>query len=290
MSTAGINFGPYREPIAEIVNAVPVEVVAVSAGSAPATDEPVSSSVTGLIELILKRRDRLESLIRDPAQQASLVPRFLAIALVGFIFYGAALSLVFTSAGQWPRLTPIADLIAGRDGAAIYFEAMPAAASGLGRWLDGSAPKLIAAYAIGLVAASGICLPSLYFYGLLAGVRMTMLDVVLHTLKAKATSAVALVGVLPIYAALGLGIVIFHVPEPVRDATFWLGLCLPFLAGLFGTYSLYRGFAGLASTLPAERRGIRAVFLERLVLSWGACYTAVTPIMIHTLWVLLTGK
>ena len=40
--------------------------------------------------------------------------------------------------------------------------------------------------AFGLIAASGICLPSLYFYALLAGVRMTMVDVVLHTLKSKA--------------------------------------------------------------------------------------------------------
>ena len=32
--------------------------------------------------------------------------------------------------------------------------------------------------AFGLVAASGVCLPSLYFYCLLAGVRMTMVEVV----------------------------------------------------------------------------------------------------------------
>jgi hypothetical protein len=115
---------------------------------------------------------------------------------------------------------------------------------------------------------------------------MTMLDVVVQTLKAKATSAVALVGILPIYAALGLAIVIFDLPEPVRIGTYWLGLVLPFLAGLFGTYALYRGLARLTDTLPAERRADRECFLQRLVLSWAACYTAVTPVMIHTLWVL----
>ena len=154
--------------------------------------------------------------------------------------------------------------------------------------MDGSAEALIAAYAIGLIAATGICLPSLYFYGLLAGVRMTMLDVVIQALKSKATAAVALVGILPIYAALGLAVVIFDLPQPVRDATFWLGLVLPFLAGLFGTYSLYQGLAGFADTLAADRRCRRACFLRRLVFSWAACYTAVTPVMIHSLWVMFT--
>ena len=90
--------------------------------------------------------------------------------------------------------------------------------------------------------------------------------------------------------ALGLAIVIFRVPGPVREATFWLGLILPFLAGLFGTYSLYRGLAGYADTLPPDRRARRATFLQRLVVSWAACYTAVTPVMIHTLWVFFAPK
>jgi hypothetical protein len=251
-----------------------------------AANEPAGTHLLGLIELILKRPDRLEKLIRDPAQQASLLPKFLAIAIVGFIFFGVALSLVFTAAGQWPRLTPIRDLIAGDAGMLTAFQAV-GEQTPISRWLDGSAVKMILAYAIGLVAATGICLPSLYFYSLLAGVRMTMLDVVIQALKSKATSAVALIGILPIYAALGLGIVIFDAPQSAREAIFWLGLVLPFLAGLFGTHSLYRSLATFADTLPADRRSRRECFLQRLVLSWAACYTAVTPIMIHSLWVML---
>jgi hypothetical protein len=116
---------------------------------------------------------------------------------------------------------------------------------------------------------------------------MTMLDVVLQSLKAKATAAVALVGILPIYAALGLGVVVFDAPQPIRLAIFWLGLVLPYLAGLFGTHALYQGLSGFADTLAADRQSRRACFLRRLVLSWAACYTAVTPVMIHTLWVWL---
>src|SRR5262245_55543174 len=126
-------------------------------------DEPVNTNLLGLVELILKRPDRLERLIREPDRKADLLPRFLAIALLGFVFFGVALSLVFTSAGQWPQLTPIGDVIAGETNTVIAFAANDTGAT---RWLDGSAVKLIAAYAIGLIAASGICLPSLYFYGL----------------------------------------------------------------------------------------------------------------------------
>ena len=254
-------------------------------------DEAVpNTNMLGLVELILKRPDRLERLIREPARQADLLPRFLAIALIGFIFFGVALSLVFTSAAQWPKLTPIRDLVAGETTTVIAFDSQPAAQSAATRWLDGSALQLIAAYSIGLVAASGICLPSLYFYSLLSGIRMTMLDVVIQTLKSKATAAVALVGILPIYAALSLGILIFDASPIVREAAFWLGLVLPFLAGLFGTYSLYRGLGTLTDTLPIERRRQRECFLQRLVLSWSACYTAVTPLMIHTLWVAFAAR
>lgn len=250
-------------------------------------EEARPTGIADLIELILKRRDRLEQLVRVPSLQPQLLPKFLAISLIGFVFFGVALSLVFTSAGQWPRLAPIRDCVAGEANSILTFD--PAAGSDAVHhpWLNGSAAALIAAYAVGLVAATGICLPSLYFYGLLAGVRLTMLDVVIQSLKSKATAAVALVGILPVYAALGLAVVIFDLPVNLRVSTFWIGLVLPFLAGLFGTWSLYRGLAGFTDTLPPDRRCRRECFLRRLVLSWAACYTAVTPVMIHTLWVVL---
>ena len=84
------------------------------------------------------------------------------------------------------------------------------------------------AYAFGLVAASGVCLPSLYFYCLLAGVRMTMLEVVVHAVKSKAMAAVALVGILPIYVAVAMGVVIFDVGEflAARDDVARAGLAV----------------------------------------------------------------
>jgi len=64
----------------------------------------------------------------------------------------------------------------------------------------------------------------------------------------------------------------------------YLGLLLPFLAGLWGAWSIFRGFMTLADTLPPSRRCRRSCFLRRLTVSWAAVYTAVTPVMIWTLW------
>ncbi len=250
--------------------------------------QPAESGSLGLLELILKAPEQLDRLIRDPARQAELLPRFLGISLVGFTFFGVAMSLVLSTSTVWPQLFPMEAVVAGREATPMRF----AASSGnslLTHWLNGDAWRLIAAYAVGLIAATGICLPSLYFYSLLAGVRMTMMDVVLQSLKSKAVAAVTLVGVLPIYATGGLAIAIFPMPDYWRDAVLLLGLILPFIAGTAGTYSLFRGLSGFADTMPEERRERRSCFLQQLVLSWAACYTAVTPVLIFTLWQKMQG-
>ena len=112
-----------------------------------------------------------------------------------------------------------------------------------------------------------------------------MSDIVAHALKAKATSALTLVGILPVYVAMSMGVLIFDLfPEVTLQVVLVMGLCLPFIAGLAGTVSLYRGFAQLADRLPAGCHDSRACFLRRLVASWAACYTAVSPVMIYTVW------
>lgn len=253
---------------------------------------PEEVTTLGLIELILKDRPRLDQAIRDPQLQRMLVPKFLTIALLSFLLFGVCLVIMLNAAGVWPELTAMKTVFAAaQDGQQISFLKFVPDAIGVGHWFDGSALQLIAAYCLGLVAATGVCLPSLYFYGLLAGVRMTMVDVVLHSLKSKATGAVGLIGILPMYAAVGMGVIIVAGtavtaagPAGLLTMALWLGLILPFVGGLFGTLSMYRGFLGLADTLPAEGREKRSCFLNRLAISWIAVYTAVTPLMIFTLW------
>jgi len=241
-----------------------------------------------LVEMILKNHRGLHRLLRKPAMYAALLPRLLAIALTGFVLFGIIMSLVLTVSNRWPALAAISTWIDAPTTCLISFSAIDSPWGKLAPWLNGQAFILAGAYAFGLVAASGVALPSLYFYCLLAGVRMTMLEVVVHAVKAKAIAAVALIGILPIYVAAAMGVVIFDVDNLWLHATLLFGLALPFIAGVWGTVSLYQGFVELCGTIPVDRAATRECFLRRLVLSWSVCYSAIVPVMIHTLWQVLS--
>jgi hypothetical protein len=246
--------------------------------------DPRDFTVLALVELLLKDRWRLYRILRIHAAPAILLPRLLAIALAGFILFGVAMSLVLTVADRWPSLTSIATWVDAPSALPLEFKVIESTRGKLTPWISGEAFVLAASYAFGLVAASGVCLPSLYFYCLLAGVKMSMVEVVVHAVKSKAIAAVALVGILPIYVALAMGVVIFGGSEFYLAATMLLGLVLPFIAGVWGTVSLYQGFSQLCDTMPPDRAANRECFLRRLVLSWSACYSAVMPVMIYSLW------
>ena len=106
----------------------------------------------------------------------------------------------------------------------------------------------------GLIAANGICLPSFYFYGLLAGIKTTMLGVTAHAIKGMAAGGRGVGGV----AANLRG----DVPHSHRfSARARNGTCFasrwvsrfPFVAGIFGTANLYEGFVGLADTMTCSK-------------------------------------
>jgi hypothetical protein len=227
----------------------------------PSTD----AKTTDLVELMLKDQRKLDALIRDDAPAADLIPRLLAVALVGFTIYGIAATLIMNLGHSLPSWVPRA------------------------RWADGTWANLTLAYGFGLVAATGVCLPSFYFYGLLAGVKLSMLQSAAHAVKCLAVTSVVLVGTLPIYVAVSLGMIVFSAPDETLRSTITLGLALPFVAGLWGVKTLFLGFADLADTLPPCRKRERACFLRRLTVAWSACYTTVTPVMIVWLWTRLSG-
>ncbi len=234
---------------------------------APA-EEPIEANdrtVLGLVDLILKAPRRVDQLNRDPARLPELLPRFLGIGLAAYSIYSLAMIVILglAAAAALPS----------------HFPKMPAF-----HWSDGTAFALWPAYTLGIVAASCVCLPSFYFYSLLAGVRMSFQEVVAIILRCMSASAMVLLGLLPIYFAAVLGLVIFDAPPDIQERVLYLGLFLPFIAGLEGVRSIYRGVMGLADRLPAERRCRRECFLRRLTLSWAAVYTAVAPVMIYRLW------
>lgn len=223
----------------------------------------------GVVELLLKDRARLDQMLRNENEQRRLIPRLLAVALSGFAIYGIVATIVLNA--LWTTYH-------------VWWHWVPAA-----RWGNWSIGNLLLAYTIGLIAANGVCLPSFYFYSLLAGVRATMLSVAAQALKGMAAGAVALVGILPIYMTLALSAIVFPASGELVEAWVVLGLSLPFLAGMWGAACLYEGFVGMADTIPAECRTSRACFLRRLIFTWCGCYTLVTPLMIYTLWSYFAG-
>ena len=227
-------------------------------------------SLLGLVELLLKDPERLDALGRQEPRQAELMPRFLAIALASFTLFAVSLLMIlhFAPAAAYPH------------------QALPVPPA---RLSDGSGLAVVLAYDLGLVAATCLCLPSFYFFSLLAGMRLSFAQILGQVMRSKATGAVVLVGILPIYVAVVLGMVVFRADVEVLEACLTLGLLLPFVAGLAGLRALYRAVSGMADTLPEERRCRRACFLRRLTLSWAACYTAVSPVLIYRLWESLAG-
>ncbi len=232
---------------------------------ADSTGETSEGKTAELVELMLKDQPRLDALIREESRAPDLIPRLLAIALVGFTIFGIAATLILNLTGSLPSWVPRA------------------------RWSDGTWANLTLAYVLGLVAATGVCLPSFYFYGLLAGVKLSMLQSVAHAVKCLAVTAVVLVGALPIYFAISLGMIVFSADAELMRSTITLGLALPFVAGLWGVKTLFLGFADLAETMAPCRKRERACFLRRLTVAWATCYTAVTPVMIIWLWTRLSG-
>jgi hypothetical protein len=226
-------------------------------------------SLLGLAELVLKAPAHVDRLARQPARQPELIFRFLAIALTSFSLFAGVLVLLLDCVPP--------DAVPG----VLAERWRPSVGSGVSLWL---------AYTVGLVAASGVCLPSFYFFGLLAGIRASWLQVTTHVVRGKGATAVLLLGLMPIYVAVVLGMVVFDAPNTALRAALWVGLVLPFLAGLWGVRAIYHAFLALADTLPPERQCRRTCFLRRLTVAWSAVYSLVSPVMIWKLWMVLSER
>lgn len=230
----------------------------------PADGPAGDPDALAVIELLLKNPKRLDDMLRDENAQRALIPKLLGIAMAGFAIYGVVATAVLNLAhhgGFWLPYAPPS------------------------RWNGLSVANLTLAYSLGLIAANGICLPSFYFYTLLAGVRITMVGIVAHAAKGMAIGALMLVGIVPIYVAVSLYVLGATESETLLAFYASLVLTLPFVAGIWGAVSLYRGFlAAHCGSLPMGSVGSRACMLRRLILAWSGCYTFVTPLVIYSLW------
>ncbi len=218
-------------------------------------------TLVNLTEMTLKRPDDLRSVSRDEDLQPRVVLNLLLIGLAGIALFSAAFTVILACSPplDWvPRVS----------------------------LRDRSILRPMLTYTIGMAGALGICLPSFYFYGLLAGVRASMLQVTAISLHALANTGIVLMGLLPIYVGAILALIVAGATEgSLYSLMVGIGLLLPFIAGLANLRVMVKGFSDLLRTLPEARAERRAPMVRLLALAWAALYTAVAPV---TLWAVRT--
>jgi hypothetical protein len=218
-------------------------------------------SPPAMLDLLLREKETTDRLCADRDQAAALLPRLLAI--------GAA------SIAAWA-------LVHGGLLLASQQSILPAALADAPPWW--TPIVLFCALEGGLMGAQLAGMPSFYFYGLLAGIETHGWRIVAESMRARATAAVVLLGLLPVYLAVGLGLVLVF-PDAAWDARAlhsivlgFGGTALPFVAGLAAPGSLYRAFRRmLAEGMPPGQTRRRPMPLL-LVLAWSALFTALAPL------------
>jgi hypothetical protein len=230
------------------------------------TDTKVSSDVQdkrqpseGFFELVLTEGRVMDELVMDDARLTRTVQKLLLVSMAGLMIYGVVV------------------------GVAADISSLPA-------WFTQGTPALWMplAFAGAFLAAIGICLPSFYFYTQLSGLDASFRLITAQSLRVQARTSVVLLGVLPFYAALALGTQIGFDLGLGANGVVLVGMALPFMVGLIGIVTLYRSFKRLVELLPIthERRGN---IMLRLVLCWGAVFSAVAPVALWRLGELLGG-
>ena len=212
-----------------------------------------------LVNWMLTDRPRFREALADEDLQQQLLPRLLAIATGSFFAYGLIMWVVVATTGAH------LPFMSGRPG--VF--------------------SIPLAYALGIVGAVGICLPSFWFFAIQCGFRLTLRNIVIAIAGGQALTSIFLIGILPVYAAFILGAE--RLGGGVEALSSWtvIGLLLPLGAGLIGAAELNDWFTGLASTLPAEARARREGVVEFLGLWSTGLYVVVAPVLVYQLLVTL---
>lgn len=208
-----------------------------------------------LAEMTLRRPQDVQDVVREGRDRPRTILNLLIIGLSGIALFSVVFTFILSRA---PSLLPFMDPVTPMD------------------------PRPLLTYVIGMAGTLGICLPSFYFYALLAGVRATMAQVAAISVHALARTGIVLMGLLPIYVGAILGLIVLGITDVfLYDVLLGIGVVLPFLAGLSTLPIVYRGFTDLLSTIPEARAERRAPMVRLLALAWAILYTVVAPV---TLW------
>ncbi|HVE85627.1 MAG TPA: hypothetical protein VND93_22390 [Myxococcales bacterium] len=207
-----------------------------------------------MFELILRRPRLLDRLLRDEAGLPRSIQELVSLSVVGLSVYG----LVMGASAQ---------LVAGRLVGGFFAHGTPAV------WMPLS---LVLAF----LGAIGLCLPSFYFFTQLSGLDASFRMVTAQALRGVATTAVLLLGAAPFYAAWVLGNVVGVFADV--ETTLGVGLLVPFIVGLFGVGAVEKAFRSMLDVVPITHRR-RGNFVFRMVLAWGALFTAIAPVALFRL-------
>lgn len=212
-------------------------------------EEPLPAARPPMFELVLRRPRLLDRYLRDEASLPRAIQSLVTLSVAGLAVYG----LIVGASAQLAR-----EQLTGT----FFTAGLPALWTPL-------------AFVGAFLGAIGLCLPSFYFFAQLSGLDASFRLVTAQALRGVATTAVLLLGASPFYAAWLLGNVV-GVFDDVQF-TLRLGLVLPFLVGLFGVGAVERAFRSMLDVLPVthQRRGN---FVRRMVLAWGALFTAIAPV------------
>jgi hypothetical protein len=205
-----------------------------------------------LFDLLLRGQKQLSDLFADSEDLSPTIRRMLLVSIAGLLVHALAVST------------------------AIHFLAEPRS------FLSGGVPFLWmpVAFIAAFLGTLLICLPSFWFYTQLSGLDASFRLCTAQALRAQATTSVMLLGTLPIYFAIALSAALELFIGP--STAIFIGFALPFVVGLFGIRAVYRGFNDLLVKIPIThpRRGD---FVRRMVLAWGALYTAIAPVALFRL-------
>lgn len=214
-----------------------------------------------LIDMLLREPAAADVRCADPDAASQLLPRLIGISLAGLGAFAVVQGALVAAPGPWPGAGAPADT-----------------------------PRAIAvvfcAYAGGLFGAQIAGLPSAWFYALLAGLRASTWRIAVEAMRAQATAATVLLGLLPVYLAAGLGIRLVDAPELLEALVIGLiGYTLPFVAGLAGTIGMYGAFSRMVAEARARGEATNTAVPLLLVFAWSVLFTAMAPLGV---WRILT--
>jgi hypothetical protein len=214
-------------------------------------------SLSFALEHLLRRIPDPEGVLDQPQAPAQLVPTYALIAGSGLFAWALGFSALHAlSPEAWLTNAPLA-----RAGLPTQF---------LSIWCS----ALLAFFGAQL---SG--LPTFYFHAILARIPLSPPRLIAESLRAQATAALVLAGLVPLWFTASYGIQLIDQTSTAAPALYNLcavifGKALPFVAGLAAPYTLFRAFHHLSPRQEGRARGLPLA----LVGAWSLTFTLMAPL------------